>query len=356
MRKHYIDNIRWITVASVVIYHVFYMFNSIIPEGVMGPVTSFHGQDAILYLFYPWFMVILFIISGMSAKLYLDSHSEKDFLKARTGKLLVPSTIGLFVFQWIQGYVSMSISNAFSQMPDSMPKPVLYFTMVLSGSGVLWTIQMMWLFSVFLLLVRKVEKGRLIKPAEKINIIVLLLLGVFVFGAAQILNTPIILVYRFGIYGFCFLLGYYVFSNDNVIRQLEKYCIPLLVTAGILGVIYTVIYYGENYEAYHVVNSPLAIAFAWIACLSILGGAKRFLDKTNAFASFMTKKSFGLYVFHYLAMSATAYALVTYTHMPGIAIYVITMIAAFAGGILIYEIVSRIPVIRWCVLGIKREK
>ena len=99
MRKHYIDNIRWITVASVVIYHVFYMFNSIVPEGVMGPVTSFHGQDAILYLFYPWFMVILFIISGMSVKLYLDSHSEKDFLKARTGKLLVPSTIGLFVFQ-----------------------------------------------------------------------------------------------------------------------------------------------------------------------------------------------------------------------------------------------------------------
>ena len=356
MRKHYIDNIRWITVASVVIYHVFYMFNRIIPEGVMGPVTSIHGQDAILYLFYPWFMVILFIISGMSAKLYLDSHSEKDFLKARTRKLLVPSTIGLFVFQWIQGYVSMSISNAFSQMPDSMPKPVLYFIMVLSGSGVLWTIQMMWLFSVFLLLVRKVEKGRLIKLAEKTNIIVLLLLGVFVFGAAQILNTPIILVYRFGIYGFCFLLGYYVFSNDNVIRQLEKYCIPLLVTAGILGVIYTVIYYGENYAASPVVNCPLAIAFTWIACLSILGGAKRFLDKKNAFARFMTKKSFGLYVFHYLAMSATAYALVTYTHMPGIAIYVITMIAAFAGGILIYEIVSRIPVIRWCVLGIKREK
>lgn len=51
MRKHYIDNIRWITVTSVVIYHVIYMFNSIITEGVMGPVTSFHGQDAILYLF-----------------------------------------------------------------------------------------------------------------------------------------------------------------------------------------------------------------------------------------------------------------------------------------------------------------
>ena len=105
-----------------------------------------------------------------------------------------------------------------------------------------------------------------------------------------------------------------------------------------------------------VVNCPLAIAYAWIACLAILGGAKHWWDKTNAFAAFMTKKSFGLYVFHYLALSATAYTLVTYTNMPGIVIYVITLIAAFVGGILIYEIVSRISVIRWCVLGIKKEK
>lgn len=38
-------------------------------------------------------------------KHYLDKHSEKEFLKSRTLKLLVPSTIGLFVFQFIQGYV-----------------------------------------------------------------------------------------------------------------------------------------------------------------------------------------------------------------------------------------------------------
>ena len=27
MRKHYIDNIRWMTVVFVVIYHVIYMYN-----------------------------------------------------------------------------------------------------------------------------------------------------------------------------------------------------------------------------------------------------------------------------------------------------------------------------------------
>ena len=356
MRKYYVDNVRWATVVLVVIYHVIYMFNSITTEGVIGPITTFHGQDVIEYLLYPWFIVILFIISGMCAKFYLDSHSGKEFLKARTGKLLVPSTIGLFVFQWLQGYVSMTISDAFSTIPAEVPKPVLYMIMSFSGTGVLWTIQLMWVFSVLLLLIRKIEKGRLVRLTEKTNITALLLMGLFVWGAAQILNAPIIVVYRFGIYGFCFLLGYYVFSHDSVIKRLEKYSIPLLVAAGVLGVVYTAVYYGENYAVAPVVNCPLAIAYAWIACLAILGAAKHWWDKTNGLTVFMTQKSFGLYVFHYLAMSATAYALVTYTSLPGIVVYAITGIAAFVGGILIYEVVSRIPVIRWCVLGIKKEK
>lgn len=151
-------------------------------------------------------------------------------------------------------------------------------------------------------------------------------------------------------------VAYYKCSQDSVIRQIENYCIPLLAVAAVLGIAYTVWYYGENYAMSPAVNSPLAIAYAWIACLAILGGAKHCWDKTNSFTAFMAKKSFGLYVFHYLALSATAYVLVTYTSLPGIAIYGITLIAAFVGGILIYEVVSRIPVVRWCVLGIKKEK
>ena len=46
---------------------------------------------------------LLFVVSGMSARYYLQSHTTKQFLKDKTRKLLVPSTIGLFVFQWLLG-------------------------------------------------------------------------------------------------------------------------------------------------------------------------------------------------------------------------------------------------------------
>ena len=68
MRKLYIDNIRWITVVLVVLYHVIYMFNGIETFGVIGPFSDVQYQDAFQYIVYPWFMLLLFAVSGMSAR------------------------------------------------------------------------------------------------------------------------------------------------------------------------------------------------------------------------------------------------------------------------------------------------
>lgn len=356
MRKYYLDNIRWGTILLVVVYHVLYMFNGTLTDGVIGSVTDFHGQDSLAYLLYPWFMVLLFIVSGMCARYYLEQHSDKEFFCARTRKLLVPSTIGLFVFGWIQGYFNMAISDAFRMIPDTIPIFVLYPIMVVSGTGVLWTIQVMWICSLTLLLIRKLEKNRLWKLGKRAGILVLLLLGIAVWGSAQILNMPVIAVYRFGIYGFSFLLGYYVLSHEEVTDKLVRYSIPLLAAAVVLGGLYLFIYNGTNYATEPVVNCPLAIAYAWITCLAVLGAMKRWGNRTGVFASFMTKRSFGLYVFHYLTLSMAAYGMVSLVHMKGVAVYILSAIAAFGGGLLLNAIISRIPVVRWCVLGIKKEK
>ena len=41
-------------------------------------------------------------------------------------------------------------------------------------------------------------------------------MGILLWGFAQILNTPAVTVYRFGIYGFAFFMGYFLFSHDNI--------------------------------------------------------------------------------------------------------------------------------------------
>ena len=49
MRKKYIDNMRWITVVLVVIYHVIYMFNGVGVLGGAGALSKTQYQDLFLY-------------------------------------------------------------------------------------------------------------------------------------------------------------------------------------------------------------------------------------------------------------------------------------------------------------------
>ena len=66
MRKHWIDNLRWVTVLLVLFYHVIYYYNG---KGVVGGIGGFGGpqyQDFVMYLLYPWFMPLLFLLAPAS--------------------------------------------------------------------------------------------------------------------------------------------------------------------------------------------------------------------------------------------------------------------------------------------------
>lgn len=360
-RKYYLDNIRWTTVVIVVLYHVVYMYNDQGVEGVVGKITDLKVQyyDVFQYAVYPWFMVLLFVVSGISSKLYLDNHSDKEFVKSRTRKLLIPSTIGLLAFQFIQGYLNVSIADGFSTM-DQVPKFVFGIIFVASGIGVLWYIQVLWLNSMVLVLIRKIEKNRLWNACSKLSgvpaLIVLFLLFVPTYGAAQILNTPVICVYRIGIYLFTFLIGYFVLSHDEMTNVLKRFFVLFAVIAVVLGTMFCVIYFGEGYADSPVNRTVLFVAFGYFMSLAIIGGMAKYGDFRNTFTDWMTKRSFGLYMFHYLGISVVG----LYLAKPGLVnapvAYLLSLIAGFAFGFILPAIISKIPFYRWAVMGIKKEK
>ena len=299
-------------------------------------------------------MVILFIISGMSSRIYLKSY--KNFIRDRTVKLLVPSTIGLLVFGWAQGYYNMILSDAFSKMPQNLNKFNLYFIMCLCGCGVLWFNHVLWINSILLILLLKFEKNKIKNFFSSVNFLTILSLGLGLWLSAQILNTPIIVVYRFGIYGYAFFLGYLVFSHEENIKHLESNYIFLLLMCIIFGVLYIYKYFGENFASKEIFGSILSISYCWFTCLTLLGIGKKFFDKEYKFTRFMKKYSYGIYVFHYLFPSSTAYYLHKYTNLWPFLHYIIICISSFVGAILLFSIMSKIPLIRWCVLGINSNK
>ena len=352
MRRKYLDNIRWMTVILVVVYHVFYIFNACGALGGPGCFSEVQPQDAVQFILYPWIMTLLFVVSGMSARFCLENQTDRSFLRARTVKLLVPSTIGLFVFWWIQGYINANMSGAFDV---NVPGFVKYFIVVVSGVGVLWYIQLLWLFSLFLVLIRKVERNRLWEKCANTPLWLLIINVVLFWAFAQVLNTPIVVVYHFGLYGFSFFLGYFVFSHDEVIEKLRNKCIPLIIMASVLGIAFTIFYWDTNYADKPVFNSVLSMAYSYMAVLAILGSMKRWADKSTPCTEWMTKKSWGLYLFHYLGISTPALLLYG-TSIPPVILYLIVALSGFAVGFILPEIISRIPFLRWCVMGIGKRR
>ena len=77
-------------------------------------------------------------------------------------------------------------------------------------------------------------------------------------------------------------------------------------------------------------------------------------DKTNKFADYMTHSSYGIYIVHYLVIASLGYMMKIYTHLTPVVIYVILAVAVFTLSPLLYEILRRIPFIRWCMFGEKK--
>ena len=355
MRKLYLDNIRWVTVVLVVLYHVLYMYNAEGIVGTLGKITDLKVQyyDAYQYIVYPWFMMLLFIVSGASARYSLNTHTGKEFIKSRTTKLLVPVTVGLFAFQFIQGYINISFSGI-ADNPD-MPVPGKVFACIASGIGVLWYLQMLWIFSLAIVLIRSIDRDRLWDKCRKTPFWALLIMGAFVYLAGQVGNTPIIVVYRFGLYFFAFLLGYFVFSHDEVIEVTRKYFLLWLFIAAALGTAFVITYFGQNYADNPIYRSPLFLLYGWFGCLAMIGGFAKYFDFENGFTKWMSSHSWGLYIFHYLGISAVALFIAKPGFVPAWVCYLLSLVCGFGLAYGLNYVISGLPFFRWAVLGIKRR-
>ena len=360
MRKYYLDNVRWMTVVTVVIYHVFYMYNAEGLQGVVGKITDLDVpyHDVIQYIVYPWIMIVLFMVSGICSRLYLDNHSHSEFIKSRTAKLLVPSTVGLFVFHFIQGYLNMRLGGALENVPRFAELPMIlkYLLAVVSGTGVLWYIQLLWLFSLLLVLVRKIDKDRLYEKCKGLSIAVIIAMVIPAYLAAQVLNTPKVVVYRFGLYFFIFLFGYFVLSHDKAIEEIKKYFPLMLVISLALGASFCVRYFGENYAISPVYTSPLFVGYGYFASLAIIGGMAKYMDRQSSFSKWMSDRSFGLYVFHYLGISVVAVYIAKPGYLPALPVYLLSAVAGFGLAYLLNAVMTRLPFFKWAVLGIKEKK
>lgn len=353
LRKVYLDNIRWTTVLLVLIYHVFYMFNGV---GILGGIPGAANIaifDRISCMIYPWFMTLLFVIAGMSARYALQKRTNREFLRERTLKLLIPSTLGLFVIHWITGYLNIKMGGGLEYIPSALIYPIS----AISGIGPLWFIQMLFIFSCILVLLHIIDKtDKVWTFCGKANLTIILLLFLLLFGTSQILNMPVLTMYRFGIYFTAFLIGYYIFSHETAQEIVEKICVPLLCLAVIGAFLYAHRYGGSNFTTPACLQSFMTNLYLWIVILAVLGCGRKYFNRETAFTRYLAKASFGIYVLHYPVLIVTCYILDNYFPLPAICNYIIAFIVEITATFALYEGIRRVPVLRYFVLGMSLRK
>lgn len=102
--------------------------------------------------------------------------------------------MGLFVYHWIGGYLNIKIGGGLKYIP----KVLIYPISVISGIGLLWFIQTLFLLSVLLILIRKIDsRDRLWTMCVKANTAIISLFILPIWGTTHIGNLPLLTMYLF---------------------------------------------------------------------------------------------------------------------------------------------------------------
>lgn len=351
MRKHYIDNLRNLTILLLFPVHTFMIWNDF-----GSRFYIWQGENKILstliVLVNPWFMPVLFVLAGISARHALEKRSEKEFVVLRMRKLLVPFLSGMIFLVPFQTYYARKF---FDHYEGSLLNHWKYFfshVTDLSGydgaftPGHLWFILFLWLISMgALILFRFVPYEKAADKVEKMPVLGM----VFMF-------VPVWLMYYVGNFGgfsigkdlALYLLGYYVLSNDMVIEKLEssKKWLVILWLAGTIvlaAAYYKFSYYGDLWVNF----------IGWVSILSLLVLGKGYLDQKTGFTEYFNGASYPIYILHQSILVALAYYVV---QMSDILLVQAAGICAgsFVLTVLAYHMIRLMPIVSRMV-GIRRQ-
>lgn len=352
MRKPYIDNLRNLTILLLFPVHTFMIWNDF-----GSRFYIWKGEEKVpstlIVLVNPWFMPILYVLAGISARYAFKKYTVSAFLIQRVKKLLIPFLFGLVALVPLQ---TLYARKFFDQYEGGILENLqYYFTHLTDFSGYdgaftpghLWFILFLFLISIMALApFHFYPYERVRKRVERMPAFGILFLFI-----------PVWLMYYLGNFGgfsigknfALYLAGYYVLSNDSILEKLEKnikwlFGLCLMETIASAALYYKFSYYGDLWI--HLIG--------WNSILVLLILARKFLNNSNGFTVYFNQASYPVYILHQSILVALAYYVVK--NITGIFLQVVCIwTGSFGLTILAYHLIRKIPLVRNLV-GIKGGK
>lgn len=300
-RKHYIDNLRWVCILLLIPYHAAMAYNSW-GENNYIILGSSKILSSIVVAISPWYMPLLFLLAGISAKYSLAKRSYKQFTLERITKLLIPFLSCTLLFMPILSYITDKIN--YEYMGNFFEHYFVFFTKWTDlsgydggfGIGHLWFL--LYLFVIcFLASLLDVLFGKYIiklKIDKTYSLLLVFLIILVMFMSNIKIGGKSIVTFLF-----IYLIGYYILSNDDVVERVIKFRYLYLFFWFISTILNVWLFIWSNYNL-PIINTLLNFLSGGFGILSLISIGSNNFNCNNTFTKFLTSISFLIYIIHFI--------------------------------------------------------
>lgn len=331
-RRYDIDWLRVIAIGLLLIYHIAIIFqpwamfiaflrSDQLSENLWKPMTMLNI----------WRIPILFYVSGMGLYFAMRKRNWKQVVLERTKRILVPFLFGIMAITPLHMFVFQEYYNM----------PLDYYPHL----GHLWFLgnifcYVLLLLPVFLYLKKQEEttfKKWLVKLLKNpFGLLVVNLL--FIVEVISIQPKPFAM-YAETWHGFflgllCFLFGFlFIYVGKPFWENVTKWRWLYVSIAAVLFTIRFIFFATEAPGYMTVIESNF-----WI--FSIFGFCHRYLNKSSAVLSYLTKAAYPVYIIHMIVLYLAAFWILP-LQLPALVAFIIITAITFLGCFLIYEFIIR---------------
>lgn len=352
-RSYYIDNLRWMIILLLIPYHTAQAWNT---WGEANYIY-FHANkliSSIIVFFSPYIMPIMFVLAGISTRYALQKRSCREYISERVKRLVVPLIFGTIVFMPIMTYIADCFN--YSYKGTFIHHYFIFFSKYtdLIGADGGFSLGQFW-FLLYLFLISIIGVGIIsfvkkdIKKTVPLWVVVVLGLPLPILNGLLSVGGKSLIEYLY-----LFIVGYYVFSDENVISKLSCYR-WLFLSVGLVAAFVNVYLFIWSGKEYSVLITVIRFVTEWIMILASLGVGKKMLNQTISISRYLSSRSFLFFSFHFIWVVVFQYALYQIFESKTVILFCGTIVLSYIATFICCEIAIRIPLLRY-LMGIKNSK
>ena len=354
-RKYYIDNLRWACILLLIPFHAAMAWNSW-GEGNYVWIQGNRFLSSFILLVSPWYMPLMFVIAGISARMAMKRRTFKEFTVERIRKLFLPLAAGLLTIAPIMSYVGDCYNNGYTG--NFFSHYYVYFTKITTLNGYdggftpahLWFLLYLFIISMVGLGITALQKKFLPNANfSKIGMAVILLMALTLPVANLLLDIGGKSV---GYFLVLYLLGYYLLAEDAVIDRIARYKAVLVFLALVFSTLCAYFYVWMP-EPIEVLWKSALFLSCWFGILALLGMGKKYFNQNNRVTRYLSTRSFSVYLFHFVWVIAIQYNATQYISNTA-ALFLISVIGGFLLTLITCEIAFHTKKI-WNIIILKNK-